>query len=227
MSDILIPSMTSGMILSSDGTSRIGVSPGTNGQFLISDTSNSSGLSWSTYGETGAIKQIFYTEITATTTQVLITGITGSPDEINVDIYARSIAGSSLTTSNAFIRFNQDTTSNAYSSFGFRSKNSTSIIVSHEYNNTNAIYLANDTTGVVFWNSGAPTYLRFKIMNASSSSQNKHCFYNAQKVEGTSSSSFFAISAWKNTSPITSILIDFTNISGISSGTISVYGGAF
>jgi len=51
----LNPLTAKGEILTSNGSSRIAVSPGTNGQFLVANPSSSSGLSWSTFGGTGGV----------------------------------------------------------------------------------------------------------------------------------------------------------------------------
>ena len=55
----LNPLTAKGQILTSNGSSRIAVSPGTNGQFLVARSSSSSGLSWSTFGGVGGV-DFFY-----------------------------------------------------------------------------------------------------------------------------------------------------------------------
>jgi len=225
MSNILIPTMSAGQILSSDGTSRIASPTGTSGQFLVADSTNSSGLSWSSFAQTGAIKQIYRTAVTATTSSVEITNISSKPREIYVDVWATSVSGSAATTSNLQVTFNQDSTSNAYSSKGFHIRSTAPVIGSYEFNNTASIILANNTQTVVLWNSGGPTYLQMRIHNASSTSQHKVCTVMARKAE--SSGSFtWGMANWRNTNAITSIKLDFSGVGGITAGSVvSVYGG--
>jgi hypothetical protein len=226
MSDILIPTMSAGQILSSDGTSRISSPTGTSGQFLVADSTNSSGLSWSSLGVTGQIMQIYRTAVTATTNSVEITNIKFSPREIYVDVYATSIASALATSSNLSVQFNQDSTSNAYSSKGFHARSTGPVMQTYEFNNVGFIYLANSTADRLMWQQNAATYLQMRIHNASSTSQHKVCTVMSRRTDSTSGFFTWGMANWKNTNAITSIKLDFSGIGGIAVGSVvSVYGG--
>lgn len=225
MSDILIPTMSAGQILSSDGSSRIALASGTSGQFLAADSTKSSGLSWSSFAQTGAIKQIYRTAVTATTSSLEIANIEGSPREIYVDVWATCVSGSAATTSNLQVTFNQDSTSNAYSTKGFHIRYTAPVIGAYTFNNTSSIVLANNTQAVGLWNSGGATYIQMRIHNASSTSQHKVCTVMARKAESTGSFTW-GMANWRNTNAITSIKLDFSGVGGIVSGSVvNVYGG--
>jgi hypothetical protein len=228
MSDILIPTMNAGQILSSDGTSRISSATGTSGQFLVADSTNSSGLSWSSLGSTGQIMQIYRTEVTATTNSVEITNIQFSPREIYVDVYATSVSPSGALSAsyNVSVQFNQDSTSNAYSSKGFHARTLGPIIQTYEFNNIAFINLANSTVDPLMWQNDGATYLQMRIHNASSTSQHKVCTVMSRRTNSFSGYATWGMANWKNTNAITSIKLNFSGIGGIAVGSVvSVYGG--
>jgi hypothetical protein len=212
--------------LSSDGTSRISSATGTSGQFLVADSTNSSGLSWSSLGVTGQIIQIYRTAVTATTSSVEITNIQLSPREIYVDVYATAIAGSASTSSNLSVRFNQDSTSNAYSSKGFHARTTGPVIQTYEFNNIGFINLSDSTVDRLMWQNSGATYLQMRIHNASSTSQHKVCTVMSRRTNSFSGYATWGMANWKNTNAITSIKLDFSGIGGIAVGSVvSVYGG--
>lgn len=73
----LNPLTAKGQILTSNGSSRIAVSAGTNGQFLVASSSSSSGLSWSTFGGVGGVDFLYIAtaSLTANATSLTFSNI--------------------------------------------------------------------------------------------------------------------------------------------------------
>jgi hypothetical protein len=207
----LNPLTAKGQILTSNGSSRIAVSPGTNGQFLVASSSSSSGLSWSTFGGVGGVDffQIATASLTANAASLTFSNIPSTYSSLRLVFNYRGAA-----TENLILSINSATTTvyasvYAYADGGVADAGS-------QANRADGIY----TTGSSNVFSNEYGMAVFDFVDYASTSKNKIVLAECGATHPTSSNSFTGLmcGVYRSTSAISSITLK-TNGGGNFYGT--------
>lgn len=221
-SSYAVPSLltTKGDILTHNGTTLARVGVGSNGQALISDSSTTSGVAWSTapVGSLNYYAPISYTTISANTGTVSITGIPNTYKTLGIIAITRD---TSANQRDIFIRFNSSTTGYSWVTryeVGLAGNNG-----NNPDSKITADFCGSDTT------SSQRGYFHTIINQYANTSMVKNAlFYGGGGQTTTRALCFHGHYCWNDTSAISSVqfAVDFGNTnSRIESGSVFyVYG---
>jgi hypothetical protein len=199
-----------GDIVSHDGTANIVQSVGTDGQILTAQSSTSSGLQWVTppASETQYFEHIATAAATAGVASLTISSIPSSYTDLV--LYVMVNTATTGSNSDGQVRFNSNSTADAYKNQYFYYGSNVSALTSYGYElNYTAVWTGSVNSRQ--YDAGIVNLSEVRIYDYASTTKWKQAQMISSSLVTSASAIFFAGSGhaqWRNTSAITSITYD-------------------
>jgi hypothetical protein len=201
-----------GDIVSHDGTANIVQSVGTDGQILTAQSSTSSGLQWVTppVPEAQYFDHIATASATAGVASLTISSIPSSYTDLV--LYVMINTATTGGNSDGQVRFNSNSTADAYKNQYFYYGSNVSALVSYGYElDYTAVWTGSTNSRTSGRDPGLINLAELRIYDYASTTKWKQVQMICSSLTTSSSDIFFAGSGhaqWRNTSAITSITYD-------------------